>query len=106
MNWRHITTESSFQKRKLHERAPRSQMEVESHGRPWLLADTPGLADFATYHGLWFLGALAIDCSHELDVYPATRAWRNERHSSELRGTSERTAMREASGLRPQATGF
>ncbi|MFM9887841.1 MAG: glutathione S-transferase family protein [Burkholderiales bacterium] len=45
------------------------------HGRPWLLSDMPGLADLAVYHALWFLSALAIDCSHELDAYPATRAW-------------------------------
>jgi glutathione S-transferase len=44
-------------------------------GRPWLLPDGPGQEDLATYHGLWFLGALAIDCSAELDPYPATRAW-------------------------------
>lgn len=44
-------------------------------GRPWLLPDGPGQEDLAVYHGLWFLGALAIDCSAELDPYPATRAW-------------------------------
>ncbi len=49
--------------------------QMLAHGRPWLLPDAPGQADFAVYHGLWFLSALAIDCSHELAAYPATRAW-------------------------------
>lgn len=49
--------------------------QMLAHGRPRLLAGTPGLADFATYHGLWFLGVLAIDCSHELDAYPADRLY-------------------------------
>ncbi|HYF59906.1 MAG TPA: glutathione S-transferase family protein [Burkholderiaceae bacterium] len=46
-----------------------------AHGRPWLLSDAPGRADFAAYHTLWFLGAFEIDCSAELDPYPALRAW-------------------------------
>jgi glutathione S-transferase len=46
-----------------------------AHPRPWLLADAPGKADLALYHGLWFLGALRIDCSDELAPYPLTRAW-------------------------------
>ena len=46
-----------------------------SHGRPWLLADAPGKADLAVYHGLWFLGALKIDCSGELEPYRMTREW-------------------------------
>ena len=45
------------------------------HGGPWLISDLPGQADFAVYHGLWFLGAFTIDCTRELDPYPATRAW-------------------------------
>ena len=49
--------------------------QMLAHGRPWLLSDAPGQADFAVYHGLWFLSAFAIDCSHELAAYPATRAW-------------------------------
>jgi hypothetical protein len=44
-------------------------------GRPYLLADSPGLADIAVYHGLWFLGALPIDCSEQLKPYPNIRAW-------------------------------
>lgn len=49
--------------------------QMLAHGRPWLLSDAPGQADLAVYHGLWFLSALALDCSHELAQYPATRAW-------------------------------
>lgn len=44
-------------------------------GRPYLLADGPGLADIAVYHGLWFLSALPIDCSEQLRPYPNIRAW-------------------------------
>jgi len=44
-------------------------------GADWLLPDGPGQADFAVYHGLWFLSAFDIDCSHELAQCPATRAW-------------------------------
>lgn len=49
--------------------------QMLSHGGPWLLAHAPGQADLAVYHALWFLGALAIDCSHEIEAYPATQAW-------------------------------
>lgn len=49
--------------------------QMLSHGGRWLLSDAPGQADLAVYHGLWFLSALQIDCSHELAPYPATRAW-------------------------------
>lgn len=49
--------------------------QMLAHGSPWLIGDAPGQADLAVYHGLWFLGALEIDCSHELAPYPATRAW-------------------------------
>lgn len=44
-------------------------------GRLWLLADAPSQADLAVYHALWFLRAFAIDCSHELAPFAATRAW-------------------------------
>lgn len=49
--------------------------QMLAHGRPYLLSQAPGQADLAVYHGLWFLSALALDCSHELAQYPATRAW-------------------------------
>ena len=49
--------------------------QMLAHGGSWLLSDAPGQADLAVYHGLWFLSALDIDCSHELAPYPATRAW-------------------------------
>lgn len=44
-------------------------------GSPWLLGETIGKADLAVYHGLWFLSAMPIDCSSELDPCPAVRAW-------------------------------
>ena len=43
--------------------------------RPYLLSETPGLADFAVYHGLWFLGALPIDCSDVLETSTFTKGW-------------------------------
>ena len=49
--------------------------QMLSHGGPWLLSERPGKADFAVYHGLWFLSAMPIDCSAELDDYPLTRTW-------------------------------
>jgi hypothetical protein len=49
--------------------------DLAAHGRPWLLSDAPGRADFAVYHTLWFLGAFRIDCSSELAPHPALRAW-------------------------------
>jgi glutathione S-transferase len=37
--------------------------DMLSDGRRFLLGEAPGLADFAVYHGLWFLTALPVDCS-------------------------------------------
>ncbi|MFN7644745.1 MAG: glutathione S-transferase family protein [Burkholderiales bacterium] len=48
---------------------------LSAHGRDWLLGDAPGRADFAVFHTLWFLSAFRIDCSAELEPYPALRAW-------------------------------
>lgn len=44
-------------------------------GRAFLVRDRPSQADLAVYHGLWFLSAMKIDCTHELDRSPMTRAW-------------------------------
>lgn len=46
-----------------------------SHDRPYLLGDTPGRADLAAYHGLWFLSVFAIDCSHVLEPFERITAW-------------------------------
>ena len=46
-------------------------------GRPYLLGDTPCIADFAAYHVVWFLRGRKIDCSAELDPYPMLIAWRD-----------------------------
>ena len=48
--------------------------QLLAHGEHWLLGDVPGQADLAVYRGLWFLGAMPIDCSAELAGYPVTRA--------------------------------
>ena len=44
-------------------------------GRSFLLSDSPGQADFAVYHGLWFLSAMPVDCTHELAGFPRILAW-------------------------------
>ncbi len=46
-----------------------------SDGRPFLLGAAPGIADFAAYHGFWFMAAFPIDCSGEIAPYPLIRAW-------------------------------
>lgn len=46
-----------------------------SDGRPHILGDVPTLADFAVYHGLWFLSAMPIDCSGFLHSFPHILAW-------------------------------
>lgn len=49
--------------------------QMLAHGEHWLLGGLPGQADLAVFHGLWFLGAMPIDCSAELAGHPATRQW-------------------------------
>jgi len=46
-------------------------------GRDWLLGDTPCIADFATYHVVWFFRGRHIDCRQELAAYPRLLAWRD-----------------------------
>lgn len=46
-------------------------------GRPYLLGDTPCIADFAAYHVVWFMRGRRIDCSSELDPHPKLIAWRD-----------------------------
>jgi glutathione S-transferase len=72
-------------------------------GRPWLLPDGPGQEDLAAYHALWFLGALAIDCSAELAPYPALRAWM-ARVSLIGHGTHDDLSASEALGIAARST--
>jgi glutathione S-transferase len=46
-------------------------------GRDYLLGDTPCIADFATYHVVWFFRGRHIDCRQELTAYPRLLAWRD-----------------------------
>jgi glutathione S-transferase len=46
-----------------------------SDGRSFLVSEQSTIADFACYHGLWFLSAMKIDCSAALDGFPATLRW-------------------------------
>jgi len=51
--------------------------DMLADGRPYLLGDTPCIADFATYHVVWFYRGRHIDCRHELAPYPRLLAWRD-----------------------------
>lgn len=51
--------------------------EMLADGRDWLLGDTPCIADFATYHVVWFFRGRHIDCRQELAAYPHLLAWRD-----------------------------
>jgi len=42
---------------------------------PYLLGQEPSLADISTYHALWFLKSLPIDCSYILEPYKKIIAW-------------------------------
>jgi len=44
-------------------------------GRPFLLGGEPGLADFSTYHPLWFLERFHPPSAAELSHTPAVAAW-------------------------------
>lgn len=44
-------------------------------GRPWIVGPAVTIADFAVYHALWFLTARSQRLAHELDPFPAIRAW-------------------------------
>ncbi|MEQ8347273.1 MAG: glutathione S-transferase family protein [Sneathiellaceae bacterium] len=44
-------------------------------GRPYLLGPAPELADFAVYHGLWFLAQFPRNCLDELVPGGPVRAW-------------------------------
>jgi len=46
-------------------------------GRPYLLGDTPCIADFAAYHVVWFFRGRHIDCRGELSPFPRLLAWRD-----------------------------
>jgi glutathione S-transferase len=69
--------------------------QMLAHGKSWLISDTPGQADLAVYHGLWFLSAMPIDLAGELAAYPATRAWM-ARVAATGHGTSEELSAAEA----------
>ena len=51
--------------------------DMLADGRPYLLGDTPCIADFATYHVVWFFRGRHIDCREVLNAYPRLLAWRD-----------------------------
>jgi glutathione S-transferase len=65
-------------------------------GRPYLLGDTPSIADFAAYHVVWFFKGRHIDCRHVLDAYPRLLAWRDRMAAI---GHGERTDIEPAEAL-------
>lgn len=51
--------------------------DMLADGRPHLLGDVPCIADFSTYHVVWFYRGRHIDCRQELAPYPRLLAWRD-----------------------------
>ena len=51
--------------------------DMLADGRPYLLGDLPCIADFATYHVVWFFRGRHIDCREVLAPYPRLLAWRD-----------------------------
>jgi len=51
--------------------------DMLADGRPYLLGDVPCIADFATYHVVWFYRGRHIDCREVLNPYPHLLAWRD-----------------------------
>ncbi len=51
--------------------------DMLSDGRLYLLGDLPCIADFATYHVVWFFRGRHIDCREVLAPYPRLLAWRD-----------------------------
>ena len=72
-------------------------------GRSYLLSGSPGVADFAVYHALWFLSAMPIDCSAVIAAFPRTRSWM-QRMRSFGHGTCEDMSPREALQAAMQAS--
>ncbi|MFN4017058.1 MAG: glutathione S-transferase family protein [Reyranella sp.] len=51
--------------------------DMLADGRPYLLGDERCIADFATYHVVWFFRGRHIDCREVLAPYPRLLAWRD-----------------------------
>ena len=51
--------------------------DMLADGRSYLLGEAPCIADFATYHVVWFFRGRHIDCRQELAPYPRLLAWRD-----------------------------
>jgi glutathione S-transferase len=51
--------------------------DMLADGRSYLLGEAPCIADFATYHVVWFFKGRHIDCRGELAPYPRLLAWRD-----------------------------
>jgi len=51
--------------------------DILADGRRYLLGDLPCIADFATYHVVWFFRGRHIDCRAVINAYPRLIAWRD-----------------------------
>ncbi len=51
--------------------------DMLADGRSFLLGEAPCIADFATYHVVWFFRGRHVDCRQEFDPYPRLLAWRD-----------------------------
>lgn len=70
-------------------------------GKPYLLGQQPGIADFSVYHCLWFVQK-AEPVAHILDTAPALKAWLARmaqfgHHQSERLASEEAVAIARAS---------
>ena len=73
-------------------------------GRSYLLGDTPCIADFATYHVVWFYRGRKIDCRGVFDAYPKIVAWRDRMAAighGRRTDIDADTALAEAKAARP-----
>lgn len=74
--------------------------EMLTDGREWVLGAGVSIADFAVYHALWFLTARTERLAHELEPYPAIRAWMDRMRSF---GHGDRREMTPAEALKVAA---
>lgn len=67
--------------RAAHRNAPLTRIQLGlvedmlADGREWICGDRLSFADLTVYHPLWFITARTDRLKHELDPFPATRAW-------------------------------
>ena len=84
--------------------------DMLADGRPYLLGDLPCIADFATYHVVWFFRGRHIDCREVLNAYPRLIAWRDRMagirhgHRTNIDADEALAAARAATPATPRAS--